>query len=114
MLQAKLHRATVTQVDLNYEGSCGIDRNLLEMSGLRPNQHIDIYDITNGSRFSTYIIEAPAGSREISLNGSAARWVAVGDKVIICCYSLYDENELRTYNPVVILVDEHNRGVRKP
>src|SRR5688572_16553279 len=78
MIQAKLHRVTVTHADLNYEGSCGIDSLLLEASGLIPNQHIDIYNVSNGERFSTYIIEAPAGSGEISLNGAAARKALVG------------------------------------
>jgi aspartate 1-decarboxylase len=113
MLQAKLHRATVTQVDINYEGSCGIDTDLLKASGLVPNQHIDIYNVTNGARFSTYIIPEAAGSGAISLNGAAARLVALGDIVIICAYSTYDEAELTDYEPVVILCDERNRPTRK-
>ena len=114
MLQAKLHRATVTQVDIHYEGSCGIDTDLLQASGLIPNQHIDIYNVTNGARFSTYIIPEAAGSGAITLNGAAARMVAVGDIVIICAYSTYDEAELSDYRPVVILLDPQNRPTRKP
>jgi aspartate 1-decarboxylase len=109
MLQAKLHRVTVTCADLHYEGSCGIDGLLLEASGLIPNQHIDIYNVSNGERFSTYIIEAPAGSGEISLNGAAARKALVGDVLIIAAYSTYAESEILTHKPVVLLVDERNR-----
>src|SRR5689334_24720007 len=83
MLQAKLHRARVTCADLEYEGSCGIDQALLELSGLRANQYIEIYNINNGERFTTYIIEAPRGSGEITLNGAAARRAMVGDLLII-------------------------------
>jgi len=81
---AKLHRVRVTQADLNYEGSCGIDEALLEVSGLRPFQIFELYNISNGERFSTYIIRAPRGSGEISLNGAAARRAMVGDLLIIC------------------------------
>jgi aspartate 1-decarboxylase len=109
LLQAKLHRVRVTQADLDYEGSCGIDANLLRASGLRVNQHIDIYNVSNGERFSTYIITAPAGSGEISLNGAAARKAMIGDYLIICAYSAYSETEAQHHQPVVILVDEHNQ-----
>jgi len=109
MLQAKLHRATVTQADLQYEGSCGIDETLLDAAGLREYQYIELYNITNGSRFTTYIIKAPRGSGEVSLNGAAARMAAVGDMLIICAYSSYAEEELASYRPVVVLLDENNR-----
>jgi len=109
MLQAKLHRARVTCADLHYEGSCGIDQALLELSGLRENQYIEIYNISNGERFSTYIISAPRGSGEISLNGAAARKAMVGDLLIIAAYSSYSEAELAGYRPVVVLLDEGNR-----
>ena len=108
MLQAKLHRVRVTEADLHYEGSCGIDRALLDASGIVPNQYIELYNINNGARFSTYVIEAPRGSGTISLNGSAARQAMVGDLLIICAYSQYSEAELATYRPVVILADGHN------
>jgi aspartate 1-decarboxylase len=109
MLQAKLHRVQVTEADLDYEGSCGIDEALLEMAGLRENQYIEIYNVANGERFSTYIIRAPRGSGAISLNGAAARKAMVGDKLIIAAYSQYSEAELEKYEPIVVLVDDHNR-----
>jgi aspartate 1-decarboxylase len=114
MLQAKLHRARVTCADLDYEGSCGIDQALLELSGLRANQYIEIYNINNGERFTTYIIEAPRGSGEITLNGAAARKAMVGDLLIIAAYSTYSEAELVNYRPVVVLLDEHNRPKPMP
>jgi aspartate 1-decarboxylase len=109
MLQAKLHRAQVTHADLHYEGSCGIDQALLELSGIREFQHLEIYNINNGERFTTYSISAPRGSAQISLNGAAARKAAVGDLLIICAYSAYSEVELASYRPVIVLLDEHNR-----
>jgi aspartate 1-decarboxylase len=109
MLQAKLHRVRVTEADLDYEGSCGIDRALLDASGLRANQYIELYNINNGERFSTYVIEAPRGSGTISLNGAAARRAMVGDLLIICAYSQYSEAELASHQPVVVLVDERNQ-----
>ena len=109
MLQAKLHGVRVTEADLEYEGSCGIDAALLEMSGLRENQYIEIYNVTNGERFATYIIKAPLSSGTISLNGAAARKAMVGDKLIIAAYSQYTESELENYEPVIVLVDEQNR-----
>ena len=109
MLQAKLHRVKLTQAVIDYEGSCGIDEDLLDASGILPNQYIEIYNIANGARFSTYAIRAPRGSGEISLNGAAARLGTVGDLLIICAYSGYDEAEVARHRPVVVLVDEHNR-----
>src|SRR5262245_13753980 len=109
MLQAKLHRARVTCADLHYEGPCGIDQGLLGLSGLRENQYVEIYNISNGERFSTYIISAPRGSGEISLNGAAARKAMVGDLLIIAAYSIYSDAELASYRPVIVLLDEHNR-----
>jgi aspartate 1-decarboxylase len=109
MLQAKLHRVRVTQADLDYEGSCGIDEALLDASGLRENQYIELYNVNNGERFSTYIIKAARGSGAISLNGAAARKAMVGDLLIICAYSQYSEAELEQHEPIVVLVDEGNR-----
>lgn len=114
LLQAKLHRVRVTQADLDYEGSCGIDEALLEASGLRVNQYIELYNVSNGERFSTYIIKAPRGSGEISLNGAAARKAMVGDLLIICAYSQYTEAEAERHEPVVVLVDDGNRPRIKP
>ena len=109
MLQAKLHRVSVTRADLHYEGSCGIDGILLEASGIREFQYIEIYNVNNGERFSTYAIRALQGTGEISLNGAAARKALVGDLLIIAAYASYTEEELREYRPVIVLVDERNR-----
>ena len=110
MLQAKLHRARVTQACLDYEGSCGIDEELLELSGILPNQYIELYNVTNGERFCTYAIKGKRGSGEISLNGAAARKAAIGDILIICAYSSYSEAELATHEPIVVLINEQNRA----
>jgi aspartate 1-decarboxylase len=109
MLQAKLHRVTVTHAELHYEGSCAIDQDLLDASGILEHQAIDIYNVDNGERFSTYAIAGERGSGIISVNGAAARRAAVGDLLIIACYAQYDENELRRYHPTVIHVDARNR-----
>jgi aspartate 1-decarboxylase len=114
MLQAKLHRVRVTEADLHYEGSCGIDELLLEASGIREFQYIEIYNVNNGERFNTYAISAPRGSGTISLNGAAARRAMTGDLLIICAYSEYTEAELKAYRPVVILVDDRNRPKPHP
>jgi aspartate 1-decarboxylase len=109
LLQAKLHRVRVTEADLDYEGSCGIDELLLEASGIAEFQYLEIYNVNNGERFATYAIRAPRGSGTISLNGAAARKAMVGDLLILCAYSQYSEAELASHRPVVVLVDEHNR-----
>ena len=109
LLQAKLHRVRVTEADLHYEGSCGIDEALLEASGIVEFQYLELYNVNNGERFSTYAIHAPRGSGVISLNGAAARRAMVGDLLIICAYAQYAETELAAYRPAVVLVDEHNR-----
>jgi aspartate 1-decarboxylase len=109
MLQAKLHRVRVTRADLDYEGSCGIDELLLEASGIREFQYIEIYDVSNGERFSTYVIRAPRESGEISLNGAAARKAMVGDLLIIAAYASCEEDELLAWRPTIVLVDEQNR-----
>jgi aspartate 1-decarboxylase len=109
MLQAKLHRVRVTQSELHYEGSCAIDDNLLEASGILENQQIDIYNVTNGERFTTYAIRAQRGSRTISVNGAAAHKADPGDILIIAAYSNYSELELLKYHPTLVYVDEHNR-----
>src|SRR5690348_16403255 len=109
MLQAKLHRVRVTGADLHYEGSCTIDQVLLRRSGIRPFQHLEIYDIDNGERFTTYAIPSPPETGEICLNGAAARKVMVGDHLIIAAYADYDANELVSYQPTVVPVDDRNR-----
>ena len=115
MLRAKIHRASVTQCDLNYEGSCGIDEDLLEAAGIREFEKIELYNINNGERFSTYAIRGKRGTGEISLNGAAARLAQLGDLLIICTYSPMNEEEVSSYKPKVVFVDEKNRitGLKK-
>jgi aspartate 1-decarboxylase len=109
MLRAKLHRVTVTEADLEYEGSCGIDEDLLDASDMREFERIELYNINNGERFSTYIIKAARGSGAISLNGAAARKAHVGDLLIICTYGPMSEADVKTFVPKVILVDNKNK-----
>jgi aspartate 1-decarboxylase len=109
MLKSKLHRVTVTHCELNYEGSCAIDEDLLDAADIREYQQIDIYNVDNGARFTTYAIRAERGSRVISINGAAARKAAVGDLLIIATYANYGELELAKYEPSLIYVDEQNR-----
>ena len=109
MLRAKLHRATVTEADLHYEGSCGIDEDLLDAADMREFEQIELYNIHNGERFSTYIIKAARGSGAISLNGAAARKAQVGDLLIICTYAPYPEAEALDHKPTVVLLGEGNR-----
>jgi aspartate 1-decarboxylase len=109
MLLAKLHRAVVTEADLHYEGSCGIDENLMEAADMREFEKIELYNINNGERFSTYIIKAARGSGAISLNGAAARKAHVGDHLIICTYGPVDDHEVTSHIPKVVLLDDHNR-----
>jgi len=112
-LQAKLHRVIVTRADLHYEGSCGIDEDLLEISGIKEFQHLEIYDVENGERFTTYAIKEPRGSRQICLNGAAARRAAIGDHLIICAYCNVTEMEAAKHRPNVVLVDAENRPLRE-
>lgn len=109
MLKAKLHRATVTRADLDYEGSITIDLDLLERSGILPHEQVDVLDITNGARLTTYAIPGPRGSGEIGINGAAAHLVNPGDLVIICSYVQMDAQEAKNFNPVILLLDEKNR-----
>ncbi len=112
MLKSKLHRVTVTQAELHYEGSCAIDEDLLDAADMREFEQIDLYNIQNGERFSTYIIKAPRGSGTISLNGAAARRAHVGDKLIICTYAPLNEEEVASYKPKVVLLDDGN-GIKE-
>lgn len=109
MLKSKLHRVTVTHAELNYIGSCAIDENLLEAADILENEQIDIWNVTNGERFSTYAIRAQRGSGIISVNGSAARRVQVDDILIIASFGLFDGDEIKTYQPRLVFVDEANR-----
>lgn len=108
MFKSKIHRATVTDADLNYEGSITIDKDLMDAAGIFTYEKVDIYNISNGARFATYTIDGERGSGEICLNGAAARHVQKGDLVIIASYAMYNEEELENYEPVVIQVDEFN------
>jgi len=108
MLKTKLHRAHVTHVELDYEGSCAIDGQLLEASGIREYEQIEIYDVTNGERFTTYAIRAESGSGIISVNGAAAHKANVGDIVIICAYVGLDQQELASFKPKLLYLNEKN------
>lgn len=112
MLKAKIHRARVTAAELHYEGSCAIDGDLLDLSGIREYEQIHIYNVDNGERFETYAIRGEAGSGVISLNGAAARRAQVGDVIIICAYAGYSEAELAQYKPTLVYVDERNHPQR--
>ena len=108
MLQSKIHRATVTDANLDYVGSITIDRELLEASGMRVGQKVDIVDVNNGERFSTYIIPGERGKREICLNGAAARKVHRGDKIIIIAYAQMEEKEAESFRPRIVIVNDDN------
>ncbi len=108
MLYSKIHRATITDANLNYVGSITIDEELMIASKLRIGQKVDIVDIDNGERFSTYVIKGKAGNRDICLNGAAARKVQIGDKIIIIAYASFDEIEIQNYKPTVVLVNSQN------
>jgi aspartate 1-decarboxylase len=109
MLKAKLHRASVTHSELEYEGSCAIDGKLLEISGIREYEQIEIYNATNGERFTTYAIRAEDGSGVISVNGAAAHKANPGDIVIICAYVGLTQQELLTFKPKLVYLDENNQ-----
>ena len=109
MLKSKIHRVTVTHSELGYEGSCAIDETLMEAADIREYQQIDIYNVTNGERFTTYAIGAPRLSGVISVNGAAARKAAPGDVLIIATYAVYNEVELQRYKPEKVYVDSRNR-----
>ncbi|GJI92412.1 aspartate 1-decarboxylase [Duganella hordei] len=115
MLRSKLHRVTVTQADLHYEGSCGIDVDLLEAADIWGNEKIELYNVNNGERFSTYAIPGLRGTGEISLNGAAARRAQLGDLLIICTYAPMTEDQAKDYKPKVVFVDDKNKitGMKK-
>jgi aspartate 1-decarboxylase len=106
MLKSKIHRAVVTEADLNYVGSITIDEDLMERADLLENEKVSILNINNGARFDTYVQRGPRGSGKICLNGAAARLVHVGDLVIILSYELYTKEELETHKPVIMLVED--------
>lgn len=112
MLRAKIHRAVVTETNVEYEGSLTLDQDLMEAADILPFERIDVYNVSNGARFSTYVITGQAGSGTVCVNGAAARLAAAGDRIIIAAYGSYEEEELAAsavHEPKVVLVDEHNR-----
>ena len=111
MMKSKIHRATVTQADLHYVGSLTIDRDLMDAAGLLPGEQVDVVDVDNGSRLTTYAIEGERGSGIVCINGAAARLISPGDTVIIIAYAAMDDEEARTFEPQVVFVDKQNRIV---
>ncbi|ADG81104.1 aspartate 1-decarboxylase [Thermincola ferriacetica] len=109
MMKSKLHRATVTEANLNYIGSITIDKDLMENADILPNEKVQVVNNNNGARFETYVIEGPRKSGVICLNGAAARLVQPGDKVIIISYALLEDKEARSYRPKIIFLDDNNR-----
>jgi len=109
MLKAKLHRATVTRCDLNYEGSISVDAALLEAAGILPYEQVDVLNLANGARITTYAIEAIAGSGTIGINGAAARLFHTGDLVIVVAYAQLEAAESRSHKPKVLQLDAANR-----
>ena len=109
LLKSKIHRATVTDANLNYEGSITIARDLMDAANILPYEKVGVLDVNNGNRLDTYVIEGPAGSGVICLNGAAARLVQPGDVVIIICYASMTPEELSVHEPTVVMLDEQNR-----
>jgi len=108
MLKAKLHRATVTHSELEYEGSCAIDAKILDFAGIREYEQIQIYNVNNGERFTTYAIRAEENSKVFSINGAAARRACPGDLIIVCAFATFNHEELSDYKPTLVYFDEHN------
>ncbi len=111
MLKSKLHRVHVTHSELHYEGSCAIDDDLLDAADIKEYQQIELYNVTNGKRLTTYAIRAQRGSGVVSVNGAAAHQANPGDILIIATYAVYSEIELQNYHPQLVYVDEHNRVI---
>lgn len=112
VLKSKIHGARVTRTDIDYEGSLGIPEDMIEACGLYVNEKIDVYNVSNGERFSTYVIKEPASSGNFFVNGAAAHKAKKGDKIIVASYAHIDEKEIRTHKPSVIRLDENNKIVR--
>ncbi|MCB9990224.1 MAG: aspartate 1-decarboxylase [Rhodospirillales bacterium] len=108
VLKAKIHRATVTQCDLDYEGSITVDQDLLDRSGILPYEQVDVLNINNGARFTTYAITGERGSGMIGVNGAAARLCQARDKVIICAYGQLEQEYARNYKPTVLTMNDDN------
>ena len=113
MKKSKIHTATITGLELYYEGSITIDRDLMDMADMLPGEQVQVVNLNNGERLVTYTISGERGSGVIELNGPAARLAAIGDKVIIISYGNYDDAEAKTLEPIVVFVDENNRAVQK-
>ncbi|UCE65659.1 MAG: aspartate 1-decarboxylase [Candidatus Zixiibacteriota bacterium] len=109
VMKSKIHRATVTGADLNYEGSISIDRNLLDTAGIMVYEKVQIVNLNNGTRFETYVIEGKAGSGEVMLNGPAARLGQVGDLIIIIAYATIHKEEADKFKPTIVIVDSNNK-----
>ena len=109
MMHSKIHRATLTGANLNYEGSITIDTDLIRAADMLPNERVQVLNLSNGNRFETYVIEGAAGSGAIELNGPAARLGEIGDKVIIVGYGVLDEKDLATHKPIIVHVDDRNK-----
>jgi aspartate 1-decarboxylase len=109
MLHSKIHRATVTAADLHYHGSITVDRRLMDLADLLPHQQVHVYNITNGARFETYVIEGARDSGSIQINGAAAHLAGPGDLVIIAAYADMSRDEALAWHPNVVFVDDHNR-----
>ncbi|MGR8933208.1 MAG: aspartate 1-decarboxylase [Gammaproteobacteria bacterium] len=112
MLKAKLHRARVTHSELDYEGSCAIDGKILDFSGIREYEQIQIYNVNNGERFTTYAIRAEDGSGVFSINGAAARLACPGDVIIVCTFALLDQHEVVKHKPMLVYFNEKNQIIR--
>ena len=112
MFKGKIHRATVTEADMNYVGSITIDGDLLAAAGILPGEKVQVANISNGARFDTYALEGPGSSGVVCINGAAARLAQPGDKVIVIAYCWLDAQQARTYKPKVVVVDDQNRAVR--
>ena len=113
-LFSKIHRATVTDANLDYVGSITIDEELMNLANLRVGQKVDILNVTNGERFQTYIIKGEYGKRDICLNGAAAHKAKIGDKIIIIAYAHMTDEEYNNFTPSIVIVDEHNNPVNMP
>jgi len=114
MLMGKVHRATVTDANLNYEGSLTLDPDLMEAAGMLPYEQVQVLDVDNGARLTTYLIEGERSTGQVCINGAAARLVAPGDKVIVVAYAEMEDEEARSHTPRVVLVDGANRPITEP
>jgi len=113
MCKSKIHRARVTDVNINYEGSLTVDKSLMQAADLLPYEKVQVLNINNGTRAETYVLEGPSSSGQICVNGALARWAQKDDLLIIISYAAYEESELTGFTPQVVLVDDHNRQIGK-